>query len=94
MTLAQCRAQWENSGEVLAVVTDKRYLGRNRNQKEVFSYTIYVILYFGENSGHSLHKYFKIGENWTCSIETDQSTLGKCLSYLDDAFHNSYPRDE
>jgi len=86
MTLKERREQWELGGDVVLLVTkDNTYV------------VVHVVLRFekkGLPTVYSMHRYFKIGDNWECSCDERGDNLEHCLSRVSANFRHLYPKDD
>ncbi len=79
MNLQDRRDQWEKGAEEMLCVTHN-----------VDGYkTVLVVLNFDEE--YALHRYFKIGDDWSISIDISNSTLAKCLFDVTTFFEDIRP---
>jgi D-hexose-6-phosphate mutarotase len=80
-TLEQIRKEWEKGATVHLVVADG----------DVHYLTIYVLLSRTKHTWlqprYSLHKYFKVGDNWEVSVEVDNTLeVENCYKEINEAF--------
>ena len=86
--LKSLREKWEKGLSVKTVVVDD-FVGDK---------IVYVVLgnddqYSLHHNKYSLHRYFKLGQKWNCSVDMRDVTIGECLTQLTSAFKDQYPKD-
>ena len=83
MTLAEYRKKWERGGLVICT-TVKQYTDGYK--------TVHAVIEYPDNS-YSLHRYYKLGEEWVVSADLQNTTLKECLEVMSEVFDEIYPTE-